>query len=98
MAKKKKWIYGPINKTKDITSINNKIRSEVRSAKSKDRLTELKRRSRYLIVLTHGPAMKKKFKGRVKSLRSKARSEYKKTAKLVENKRKSLGIPDGYKI
>jgi len=97
MAKKKR-IYGPVNSTKDIVSINKKIRAEVRSAKSKDRLTELKRRSRYLIVLTHGPAMKKKFKGRVKSLRTRAKSEYKKTTKLVESRRKSLGIPNGYKI
>lgn len=70
----------------DVTKINKKIRGQVRKAKTRPRLMELKRRSRYLITLTHSPSVKKGLKGKVLSTRKRARREYGKTAKLVGKK------------
>ncbi|MGZ4925606.1 MAG: hypothetical protein ACXV4B_04035 [Halobacteriota archaeon] len=44
-------IYRQVNSLSDITKINEEIREEIRKADSRDRVTELKRRSRYLVVL-----------------------------------------------
>ena len=85
-----KWIYGPINKPKDITSNNKKMRSEISSAKSRDRITELKARSRYLITLTFGPALRKRKNA--SALRKRAKSEYNKTKKLADKKLERMGI------
>jgi hypothetical protein len=81
-------IYGNIENSKDIGKINRKIRTEIRSAKSKSRITELKRRSGYLITLTYSPNFKKRYN--VKALRKRARSEYKLTAKVANARLKKV--------
>lgn len=79
-----KVIYGHIENTKDIGRINRKIRSQIRSASTRSRITELKKRSRYLIVLTHSPGWKKKYN--IGALRRRAQKEYAMTTKVANER------------
>jgi hypothetical protein len=54
-------IYGEVNSVHDIREINHTIRSEMDRVKSREQLTELKKRSDYLCTLTFSPAWKKKL-------------------------------------
>lgn len=82
-----KNIYGSINTPKDITSINRKIRSEIAGADSKPRIRKLKLRSKYLITLMSGPALRKRKNA--SALKRRAIKEWKET-KIVADKRLGL--------
>jgi len=94
--KKGKQIYGKVEGISDIRKINEKIRGNVRSAKSRPRLTELHKRSSYLCTLTHSPAWKKSFIGKISKVRQVAKTEYTKTAKAINAKAKRLGLKANY--
>lgn len=74
-------IYGHIENSKDIGKINRRIRTEIRQARTKSRITELKRRSRYLITLTYSPNFKKKYN--ILAIRRRAKAEYKLTTRVA---------------
>lgn len=84
MARKR--IYGEVNSANDIRKINSKIRGQIRRARSKPRITELVKRSAYLCTLTYAPGWKKKFGRSIKTVRSVAKAEYRKTAKTANAK------------
>ncbi|GEM_PF-1747058 len=93
-------IYQEVNNVGDITEINEEIRKEIRNADSRDMVTELKRRSRYLVVLLSpynptGIAKKLKDRGKLESAQQRAWQEYEKTTN-VANKNKHGG--DEYSI
>ena len=48
-------IYGEVNSIKDIRDINRTIREEMDRVKTREQLTELKKRSDYLCTLTFSP-------------------------------------------
>ncbi|MDG6245062.1 MAG: hypothetical protein QCH31_11870 [Methanolobus sp.] len=85
-------IYQEVNNVEDITEINEEIRKEIRNADSRDMVTELKRRSRYLVVLLSpdnptGIAKKFKDEGKLESAQKRAWEEYEKTTNVAnENK------------
>lgn len=85
-----KVVYSHIENAKDIGRINRKIRSELRSAKTRKRIVELKRRSGYLITLTHSPAWKKRYN--VSALRKRAKSEYNMTVELATGRMQKLKV------
>ena len=74
-------IYGHVSSPSDIRKINRQIRSQLRNARSRARATELVRRSRYLVTLTHSPAWRN-IDGR---LRPVAIEEYVKTLKVANS-------------
>ncbi len=85
-------IYGEVNGPSDLTKINEEIREEIRKADSRDKVTELKRRSRYLVTLLApdnptGLAEKFRGTGNLDGARKKAWEEYVKTAKVANEHR-----------
>ena len=90
-----KPIYGHVKTSKDIVRINKKIRSQIKKAKSRPTVTELVRRSRFLVTLTYSPAWKK---AGLSKLRKTAKREYRKTVKTANQVvRKVGGKPYGTK-
>jgi len=79
-------IYGEVNTPKDIVLINQKIRGQIRRAKTRARITELVKRSAYLCTLTYSPGFRKRLRGHLLRARRLARQEYTKTARLANKK------------
>lgn len=82
-------MYSHVENAKDIGKINREIRSQIRSAKTRKFIIELKRRSGYLITLTHSKSWKKRHN--VAALRKRAKAEYITTSKVAEARLKAIG-------
>ncbi|MBN2487405.1 MAG: hypothetical protein JXA98_00080 [Methanosarcinaceae archaeon] len=85
-------IYQEVENVEDIAKINEKIRGEIKNADSRDIVTELKRRSRYLVVLLApdnptGLAEKFRDEGKLESAQKRAWEEYKKTTEVANDNR-----------
>lgn len=80
--------YSHVKGLKDITDINNQIRTQVRKAKTKRKLESLRKESQYLIALVDSPAWSDVVKGRKLKFRAKTKAEYRKTEKLINSKLK----------
>ena len=89
-------IYSAISGVSDIRKINQMIRNEVKRAKSRKALTELHKRSSYLVTLTFSPAWKEGFRGKIAQMRSVAKEEFAKTARAINSRCRQLGIEPNY--
>ena len=89
-------IYSAISGVSDIRKINQMIRNEVKRAKSRKALTELHKRSSYLVTLTFSPAWKEGFRGKIAQMRSAAKEEFAKTARAINSRCRQLGIEPNY--
>lgn len=89
-------MYQHVKGVTDIREINKKIRKEIRHAKSRDKLTELLGRSRYLITLTFSPGWKKSYKGKLRDMRRAAKEEYTTTARTANKMVDKLELSGGY--
>jgi len=76
-------IYSRVEKLKDISKINCIIRDEMLQVKSSAQLTDLKKRSDYLVTLTYSPFWKKHFKDKINAFRELALEENRVTVKLA---------------
>jgi hypothetical protein len=76
-------IYGEVTSPTSIRKIDRMIRNDIRSAKSREQVTELKRRSDYLCTLTRSPAWKTRFGKKADDLLTVAKDENVRTAKLA---------------
>jgi hypothetical protein len=86
-------LYGPLRNSRDVKTINKKIRGQIRRAKTRARIIELLKRSQYLITLTYSPSVSKGIRrhgGSVLRVRRTARREYLKTRKLALKKLRRL--------
>lgn len=81
-------IYGHVSGPEDIRRINEQIRAEIRMAGSRPRLTELVKRSHYLVTLTHSPAWRY-IDGRLRPI---AYEEYLKTCQLANRVAEEKGL------
>ena len=88
----KHHIYGAVRGVSDIRAINCYIREQIRKAGSRSRITELVRRSLYLYTLTHAPAWKKAFEGKIRRMREVAKEEYERTARTANKRLDELGL------
>ena len=89
-------IYSAISGVSDIRKINQMIRNEVKRAKSRKELTELHKRSSYLVTLTFSPAWKEAFRGKIAQMRTAAKEEFAKTARAINSRCRQLGIEPNY--
>jgi hypothetical protein len=85
-------IYQNVEYIEDITKINEEIRKQIERADSRDKVTELKRRSRYLVVLLapdNPTGLAEKFRNEKKlgSAQKRAWEEYEKTTKVANEHR-----------
>jgi len=92
LQKEKHHIYGAVRGVSDIRAINCYIREQIRKAGSRSRITELVRRSLYLYTLTHAPAWKKAFEGKIRRMREVAKEEYERTARTANKRLDELGL------
>ncbi|MGE0059086.1 MAG: hypothetical protein AB7P33_16350 [Dehalococcoidia bacterium] len=84
-------LYGEVNSATGIRKIDRMIRADIRSAKSREQVTELKRRSDYLCTLTRSPAWKTRFGSQVDRLLSVAKEENERTVRLANQVAKKKG-------
>jgi hypothetical protein len=89
-------IYGEVNSIKDIRELNRTIRQEMDRVKTREQLTELKKRSDYLCTLTFSPAWKTKFGEKVNRLREVAMEENRKTVQHANEVARRHGWPADY--
>ena len=89
-------IYGEVTTLSDVRDINKRIRREMRGAKSRPQLTELKKRSDYLCTLTYAPSWQTKFGDKASRFREVAKEEDERTTRLANELAGSrdLGKPD----
>jgi len=83
--------YGHVKSGKDIERINDLIRQEVQLSKREASLTKLYRRSAYLATLAQAPAW-----SHIAGAKAKAKSEFHRTATLINSRAKALGIDKRY--
>jgi hypothetical protein len=89
-------LYGEVESIKDIRDINRKIREEMDQVKTREQLTELKKRSDYLCTLTYSPAWQKKFGEKATRLREAAMEENRKTVEQANEVARRHGWPADY--
>ena len=92
LQKGKHHIYGAVRGVSDIRAINCYIREQIRRAKKRRKITELVRRSLYLYTLTHAPAWKKAFEGKIRRMREVAKEEYERTVRTANKRLDELGL------
>ena len=76
--------YSSMENTRDIGQANRIIRSKIRSANTKEKVTELKNKSKRLVSLSASPSWKKKYN--IAALRKRAKEEYKLTQKVANQR------------
>ena len=86
-------IYGDVENLTDLRDINRQIRDEMRGVRSRDQLTELKKRSDYLCALTLAPSWQKKFGDKATRFLEVAKEEDERTTRLANSvaRNKKLG-------
>jgi len=87
-------IYGILRTPDDVSKINQLIRRDVQKARTQAQLSELHKRSMYLITLTYGRSLRRN--PRVQAMRTRARNEFTKTARLINRRAIALGLRAGY--
>lgn len=94
---KDRHIYGEIKSETGMRRVFRDIRRDVERAPSRPALTELYKRTDYLITLTYAPSWKEKF-GRVEaaSLRAVGEEEFTKTAKKINHRAVQIGTEADY--
>src|SRR5437867_2236063 len=58
-------IYGEVDSLENLREINRTIRTEMEHVKSREQLTELKKRSDYLCALAKAPSWREKFADKI---------------------------------
>jgi len=92
----RRHIYQSVGGVTDIREINRKIRKEVARAKTRAQLTELHKRSMYLVTLCHAPAWKEAFRGKIAKMKKAAQEEFTKTARAINRRAEKLGLRADY--
>lgn len=90
----KQPLYVHVKGVLDIVNINRQIRAQVRGARSRAQLMELRLRSAYLFTLSNAPAWQQSFGQRIGAMRRAAKQEYHVTAKLINRRIAALGLGD----
>jgi hypothetical protein len=80
-----------VNKT-DLGRIFSEIRKDVEKAASREDLTELYKRTGYLIMMTHVSPVKEKLGGTMKIERGLAEREFARTVRKINSRAKEIGI------
>src|SRR5262245_2430293 len=89
-------VYGEVENKSDLAHIFTEINKDIDNAKSRADLTELYRRAGYLITLTYAPSWAKKLGEEADDLREKAASEFRKTAKHINQRAEKVGTEADY--
>ena len=88
-------LHGKVNKI-DLRRIFRSIREDVEKATSRKDLTELYKRTGYMITLTHATPIDEKFDRTIKIERGIAEREFARTARKINQRAKKIGIEANY--
>src|SRR5215211_8759339 len=89
-------IYGEVDNKTDLKNVFSEIRQDVENAKSRSDLTELYRRSGYLITLTKASSWKEKFGDDIDDIREVAEEEFATTARKINRRAQEIGADADY--
>lgn len=89
-------IYGEVNSLSDLRGINRQIRHEIRNARDRSRVTELKKRSDYLCTLTQAPSWQEKFGKKASRFLDVAKEEDERTTRVANGVAKRRGFDTEY--
>lgn len=89
-------VYQAVTGVGDLREINRTIRGEVKIYRTHGKMTQLYRRSMYLVTLTSSYAWKKSFKGSIRRMKDVAKEEFTKTAKSINRRCMELKIDAVY--
>lgn len=86
-------IYGEVETLSDVRGINKQIRDEIRGAKNRGQVTELKKRSDYLCTLAIAPSWQKKFGSKAPRVLEVAKEEDERTTRVANSivRQRNLG-------
>jgi len=88
-------IHGEVNKI-DLRRIFRELREDVEKATSHKDLTELYKRTGYMITLTHATPIDEKFDRTIKIQRGIAEREFARTVRKINSQAKKIGIEANY--
>ena len=89
-------IYGDVNSLSDLRGINRQIRNEIRRARDRSRVTELKKRSDYLCALTQAPSWREKFGRKAPRFLDVAKEEDERTTRVANEIARRRGFDTEY--
>lgn len=95
MAKDTHLQHGEVNKI-DLRQAFRQIRDDVEKATSRKDLTELYKRTGYMITLTHATPINEKFDRTIKTERGIAEREFARTVRKINQKAKKIGTEANY--
>lgn len=89
-------IYGEVKSKTGLRRVFTEIRRDVQEARSRPGLTELYKRTGYLITLTHAPSWQQKFGKDAAVLRTVGEEEFRKTARTINRRAAEIGTAADY--
>jgi hypothetical protein len=95
MAKDTHLQQGKVNKI-DLRQTFRQIREDVEKATSRKDLTELFKRTGYMITLTHATPIDEKFDRTIKTERGIAEREFARTVRKINDRAKKIGTEANY--
>lgn len=81
---------------KDLHQIFREIREDVKNAQTRDELTELYKRTGYMITMTHATPVEEKQDREMKNRRKTTEHEFATTVRLINSRAKEIGVEADY--
>jgi hypothetical protein len=85
-----------VNPRTDLLGTFRELRENVEKAQSKEELTELYKRSIYMILMTHSTPVNEKFDKDVRRRRETTEREFARTVRMINQRAKKLGVEADY--
>lgn len=81
---------------KDLHQVFHEIREEIGNAQSREELTELYKRTGYMITMTHATPVEEKQDTEMKDRRETTEHEFATTVRLINSRAQELGVEADY--
>lgn len=88
--------HSEVNKEKDLMTVFREIRDDVEKAQSREELTELYKRTGYMITMTHATPVEEKHDREMKRRRETTEREFSRTVHAINKRAKEIGTEADY--
>lgn len=88
--------YGEVDDKTDLRRVFQEIREDVEKAQSREDLTELYKRTGYMITMTHATPIEEKHDREMKRRREITETEFARTVRAINNHAKKIGVDADY--
>ena len=85
-----------VNPRTDLRGTFREIRSDIEKAQSKEELTELYKRSVYMILMTHSSPLDEKLDRELKMKREITEKEFARSVRMINRRAKKIGVEADY--